>query len=409
MAGIATYIPIVNRLLGSGSKAVAIDLPSVEIHNIETSTDRRARCLKHLLKANHVNYSIMYHNLEYHNHNAHILCSAYLLGAREDQLNAIYDEEIRQLESWQPSPSELVDEDWRDFLGDGNYQRAFVDYFEDKLVMDFSYNWKQLLGQYLFSGNQPLFHGLICGLGHPLIHLGYAYEMDSKELAMEALGLTAVSYNFLHKYLDRKSYTRPSTLDAKSPLDLLVKMSNDKRFEALPKHPSLDDLESIFEKHESLLLEYWNGWEIDDPVKQFELSQEAAVALLVETVRPGSHAYNFLVVHLLTTSHAVRVLLPFFPPKHHIALVREWWLLVIAVFVMTGRPLPDPDNVDQDLKQRHWKYVEDKALNSPYSGDAHYVKAIRAMRDAARTWGDVHERYLKAAVSFVDNFNGWVL
>lgn len=163
MAGIATYIPIVNRLLGSGSKAVAIDLPSVEIHNIETSTDRRARCLKHLLKANHVNYSIMYHNLEYHNHNAHILCSAYLLGAREDQLNAIYDEEIRQLESWQPSPSELVDEDWRDFLGDGNYQRAFVDYFEDKLVMDFSYNWKQLLGQYLFSGNQPLFHGLICG------------------------------------------------------------------------------------------------------------------------------------------------------------------------------------------------------------------------------------------------------
>lgn len=211
-------------------------------------------------------------------------------------------------------------------------------------------------------------------VGHPLIHLGYAYEMDSKDIAMEALALTSVQYDFLHKYSDDTTYTRDSPLSASSPTELLQKMSDDKRFDSLPKNPGFGDLENIFDQHESLIMEYWNGWNIDDPLKQFELSQEAAVSLLVASVRPGTHAYNFLIVHLLTTSHAVRILLPFFPREHHITLVREWWLLVLAIFILKGRPKIDPDNVESDLKGKHWSYVEDRAINSPWATDAHYVK-----------------------------------
>jgi len=29
------------------------------------------------------------------------------------------------------------------------------------------------------------------------------------------------------------------------------------------------------------------------------------------------------------------------------------------------------------------------------------------MKEAAFTWGDVHERYLSAAVIFADDFKGW--
>jgi len=55
-----------------------VDLPSVEIHDIETSTEKRARTLKHLLKANHANYSIIYHDLRYHNHTPHV-CHLYII------------------------------------------------------------------------------------------------------------------------------------------------------------------------------------------------------------------------------------------------------------------------------------------------------------------------------------------
>ena len=49
-----------------------MNLRPVREHNIETSSDRRARTLKHLLKANHINHSIIYHDLQYHNHAPHV-------------------------------------------------------------------------------------------------------------------------------------------------------------------------------------------------------------------------------------------------------------------------------------------------------------------------------------------------
>lgn len=163
MAGILSYVPVVNRLLRPGSHGRTINLPPVPIHHVETNPDRRARCLKHLLKANHVNYSVVYHNLQYDNHNAHVLSSAYLLGANELQLGAIYEAETKVLEPWKPSPAELMDGDWRDFLGDKRYQRAYVDYFEDKLAMEFAYDWKGVVHHFMFGGKEPLFHGLIGG------------------------------------------------------------------------------------------------------------------------------------------------------------------------------------------------------------------------------------------------------
>ncbi|KAI0478837.1 cell cycle checkpoint protein RAD17 [Xylariaceae sp. FL0804] len=398
MASILSYIPIVNRFVSGRDGTRSIDISPVEVHHVETAPEKRPRTLKHLLRANHVNHSILYHDLDFHNHMPHILCSAYLLGANEQQLHKIYDAEAAELEPWKPSPAEITQDDWRDFLGNGDYQRAYVDFFEDSLVMRHNYDWKKVVEEYIFSGEAPLVNCLIGGLGHPLIHLGYAYEMDNREVAMEALGLTALGYNFLHKYIDDTSYTKPSTFSTTSPLELLNKMSQDDRLKGLFKQPGLDNFDPLFEKHEDIVMEYWNAWTLEDPVKQFRESQEAAVALLVATVPPGTHSYNFFTVHLLTTSHAVRILLPFIPAKFHINLVREWWLLTVAVYMIQLCPEIDPDYArPRDVDGKQWNYVEDKARTGAYATDAHYVKAIRAMREAARTWGDVHEHYLAAA------------
>jgi hypothetical protein len=59
--------------LSSDSQSYAsIDIPSVQIHDVETSADKRPRTLKHLLKANHANHSIVYHGLMFHNHASHV-------------------------------------------------------------------------------------------------------------------------------------------------------------------------------------------------------------------------------------------------------------------------------------------------------------------------------------------------
>jgi hypothetical protein len=60
-----------------------------------------------------------------------------------------------------------------------------------------------------------------------------------------------------------------------------------------------------------------------------------------------------------------------------------------------------------ELESRDWKYVTDKALKGQYRTDAHYVKALRSMHEASNTWGDPNKFYLRAAVKFADEFDGW--
>ena len=59
------------RFLG-GNPGTAIDLKSVVVYPVETRHEKRARTLKHLLKLNHANHSIVYHNLQFHNHMPHV-------------------------------------------------------------------------------------------------------------------------------------------------------------------------------------------------------------------------------------------------------------------------------------------------------------------------------------------------
>ena len=227
---------------------------------------------------------------------------------------------------------------------------------------------------------------------------------------MEALGLAATCYNDWHKYLDDEKYSNlPTSYTSSSPLEILARITGDKRLDGIFDSFGGDNLSTLFQEHEGLLLEHWNAWKIDSPVKQFEQSQQAAVALLISTAPSvGGHGYDFFLVHLLTTSHAVRILIPSLPAKFHIPLLRQWWLVTCAIYIAQMRPVVKLDHIrSYDLKGRDWQYVEGKAIKGEFSMDAHYVKAIRSIREAGEVWGDKDDFYLKAACRFADECDGW--
>ena len=222
---------------------------------------------------------------------------------------------------------------------------------------------------------------------------------------MEALGLVTTSYNFLHRYLDERSYTKPPSYSTTSPLEVLVRVSKDPR---LDHQGSKLTMEQLFKEHEDVIMEHWNSWNISDPKKQFEESQYAASALLAATQIAGCTAYDFFLVHLLTTNHAVRILLPLISASLHVDLLRQWWLLALAVYVTQQRPEVRLSLItDYDIKGRDWSWVDSQALSSSWALDAHFVKANRALKVAAHTWGDQDSWYLKAALKFCDQFTGW--
>ena len=255
------------------------------------------------------------------------------------------------------------------------YQRAFVDFFEDQLVFR-RYDVQQVLEEYLLGGKKPLINGMIAGLAHPLIHLGYAYELGSTTVAIEALALGACFYNTLHNYIDDTSYTKPSSHRSTNLREILDKVREDQRFDGLYPHRS-GDISKVLDEQEEAFLEYWNAWELSDPETAFQQSQELAVTILMGTEAPENNKFDFFFVHILTSSHAVRVLLPLVPVKFHISLVRQWWLFTLAVYIAQTRPRIDPNIIENyKLNGRDWKFVVHKALDSSKSTDAHYVKGM---------------------------------
>lgn len=213
----------------------------------------------------------------------------------------------------------------------------------------------------------------------------------------------------MSKYIDDPSYTKPASpsLASNSPLELLSKIAQDKRFD-LFSHPNSDNIEPLFEKQEEAVLEYWNAWELTSPQKQFEDSQKAAAAILVCGTQGSDNKHDFFAVHLLTSSHAVRILLPLVPAEFQLPLVRQWWLFSISVYIAQLRPTMEIKDIEEyDVKGRTWEWVVKTALTGKYSLDAHYVKGVRAMKEAAETWADSGAFFLKAAVKFADEFDGW--
>jgi len=268
------------------------------------------------------------------------------------------------------------------------YQRAFIDFFEDQLV-NRKYDLKALLEDFLLGGQEPLINSLVSGLAHPLIHLGYAYELQSKTVAIEALALGACFYSPLHKYIDDIKYTRPSPHStagqATNLVDLLNKVRTDERFDGLYPHRS-GDMTKVFAEREEAFLEYWNAWEIVDPKAQFHGAQQVAVALVTGTTAPEDARLDFFLVHVLTSSHAIRILLPLVPVRFHVNLLRQWWLFALAVYIAQTRPEIKATLPSETLEQqgRDWKSVVHAALTGPWSKDAHFVKG-RAWKQGLAT------------------------
>jgi len=199
-------------------------------------------------------------------------------------------------------------------------------------------------------------------VAHPLIHLGYAYELSSPTIAVEALAMIASSYDYRHKYLDDPKYTKSSQFTTTNLEKILIRVQNDSR---LTPHDSL-------ETREDIILEYWNSWDITS-ISQSNMNAYRLSALLLV----GCGRYDFFFCHALTAFHAVRTLLTLMSGKWQISLIRQWWLIVLSIYISQAKPQLDNSRItDYDLKGRDWEYVTNEALNSKWCLDAHFVKGL---------------------------------
>ena len=155
----------------------------------------RQAVLNKLLKDSFDNYQVLFHEYKYHTHNAHHLGSLYFLGADVNKMESIYQIMCKELEGHNPSPHEITLLNWRDHLGDSRFLRSYRDFFYVQLTSRAD-KWREKFLEFLLDNKKiTLINCIIAGVAHPLIHIGYAFELDSQIVATEALTMTAARYN----------------------------------------------------------------------------------------------------------------------------------------------------------------------------------------------------------------------
>ncbi|KAK9860788.1 hypothetical protein MYU51_006055 [Penicillium brevicompactum] len=383
----------------SSSPRQAIKLPPAKVHETETAHQKPARALKHLLKLDHVENGL-FDRRQLPSQMSHLLSSSFLQGADANDLGRIYESQMSEVVKWKDSPAELTTLDWHSHLGCREFDRAFVDFFEDELTR-LDYDWKQVVNEYLFQGQEPVFDSIMASLGLPLIHLAYAFEMNSREIGMEALGLAATCHSETYTSLATSTHsTQESTYQQRSLFDILDRVGDDQSFDGLFPTAGSDNLETLLTSPNTALLDHWGAWKIENPLEQFRESQQLAVALLIGTSEGDSSGYyDWFFAMVLASSHAVRVMLPMIPAQFQIPLVRQWWLNALAIYISQLRPEIKLDRIRHyDSKEKDWEWVAQQAVTGAFSTDASFVQTTRVLKAQAETWGDHDRFFLKAAV-----------
>ncbi|KAL6233819.1 hypothetical protein BDW75DRAFT_241700 [Aspergillus navahoensis] len=285
------------------------------------------------------------------------------------------------------SGSAISRDNWREFLGQKPYTLAYVQYFDEELKHN-NGNWKKVLREYLFSGSEPSINGFSGGLGHPFIHLAYAWELQSPTVATEALSLGCTENMEVHSLLD----TYPpdnSAYKTASFADVIKHIYDDKRFDGLFEYQGVTNIEALMQQHLQAVLEHWNSWEVTDPLQQLENICDTSVLLAIAT-GGRERKFDFYLVHTMTVAHALRVLWEVFPEAQRACILRQYALFVIMVYIFQKKPEVNFDlmhAVDsvQLGKEGDWDAIIGRALQHKWYKDSHFFKVIRAHKALEET------------------------
>lgn len=227
------------------------------------------------------------------------------------------------------------------------------------------------------------------------------------EVASQALSLACTEYPKFHKLLDREP-PKASTYETNSLAEVLLQVKKDARFDGLVKSTGTVDYDLVLREAYDAAIEHWNAWQVGDAASAMEHACDVSVLVAIGSTSAEPGTFDFFYAHVLTAAHAFRVLLPNFPQEHHHSLLRQYGLYTILIYILQLRLGVSANRIDSfDLAGRDWSWVTENALEHEWALDDHFFKVVRGIKSFRDLYGEKDGFYLKAAVKFVSEFNGW--
>ena len=208
-----------------------------------------------LLADTHANHQVTDHH-GFHTHTAHHLGSLYFLGVTGDKIELLYKNMHDEINEYKPSPHEITRANWRQLLGNKSFCQAYQDFFDQELAASGD-DWQKKFLEFLLDNQpEPIINSVVGGVGHPLIHIGYAFELNSRIVASEALTLSAVCYNYFHEVVDK---LEPPKFGSKSALEIFQDLRSDDRL-PLFDGPGVGNLQTSVKTSTDLILSHYDQW-----------------------------------------------------------------------------------------------------------------------------------------------------
>ncbi|MET7717157.1 questin oxidase family protein [Streptomyces sp. NPDC005407] len=277
------------------------------------------------------------------NHSKHAVVALALLGASPDRIKEYYDNYAKLttygygLEPPRPSKYVITEENWKEFFGQRTSFSSYCEFFDRKereLGMD------EVLRRYV----PTLLPGWVGAFTHATIHLGWALEAGSRWMTIEGLAYMAFSYVSCHP-------ERTSSADAgASAVDSLLRIAGawDDDREQLRKWaqelgtvPESGVPEGIHPELARSGLQYRNArmlaeghpliydtpsWIADQDVAT-SWEQLYYTATLLYLSRPG----DFVLLHLITSLHAMEQIAARLPEDMHRYVITCYWTAMLGV------------------------------------------------------------------------------
>ncbi|KAJ1671500.1 hypothetical protein GGF38_000761, partial [Coemansia sp. RSA 25] len=295
---------------------------------------------------------VFFNEKQYHNHLNHQLLAAFSMGASAARLQEIFD-----INSSYQLPSRALTSDvtitadnYAEYLAKEEYYPNFVAFYRRELAKE---SWNDVISKYFFD--PPLFPLAMSGLLHPFIQLGYGLEFNSEAIIACALAQASVHKKQFSRALDSDVFDdicrsnvgegedkSAASATGLSLLDILDRMRNDSITNAIvyTEEPYTDENRA---HAQALAIKYAKLWTVqhsESAVKEKSLEAMLVVALVYGSLtRPGYRpALEFGIMHNLTASYFLPIVLDALPLENKVRLLHAYALTFLYMFAMKGCP-----------------------------------------------------------------------
>nr|BFD33317.1 hypothetical protein GTC16762_29350 [Pigmentibacter ruber] len=310
------------------------------------------------------------------NHNKHAVVALARLSADINLINKFYFEYIEcttygcGLEPPKISKYHITKQNWKDYLGKRTSYTSYYEFFKSEIEIN---GLNRVLSEYL----PQLLPGWVSSLTHAAIHLGWGLDIKNKCMITEGLAYLCFSFISCHPEKVLKEDNQVFNSPIHSFLNILEEIDKDPQqfkhyIDSILKK---EEEENNFNFHPELkrsgtqlriatVLKYGHPLIYLEQAWISNLSTEESWNELfyLTTLIYLHHSYNFVVLHLLTSLHALKEIAFYLNKEEEQECLKNYWIgMNCILFAMVT--MPNKNEFNQLIDKYYNKFDDFNDIN----------------------------------------------